>query len=230
MLSLYNRLAGRGLERLTALSDGVFAFAMTVLFLDIRVPKLDSVANEHDLWLAVVALGPSFVMYLMSFLTLGIFWVGQQTQLDHVARSDRDFAWIHIVFLATVSMVPFSTALLAAYITYRTALLIYWFNILALGIEIALSWTYAVHHKLVRQTRPRASAAPYTAASSSPRSSMPSALRCASSTPIGASASSWRCSSITPSRHSSVWAGASAGPSEIQVLSPTPPAPCGCRR
>jgi uncharacterized membrane protein len=155
MLSLYNRLAGRGLERLTALSDGVFAFAMTVLFLDIRVPKLGSVANEHDLWLAVVALGPSFVMYLMSFLTLGIFWVGQQTQLDHVARSDRDFAWIHIVFLATISMVPFSTALLAAYITYRTALLIYWFNILALGIEIALSWTYAVHHKLVRDDAPK---------------------------------------------------------------------------
>ena len=155
MLSLYNRLAGHGLERLTALSDGVFAFAMTVLFIDIRVPQLDRLASEHDLWVAVVALAPRFVMYLMSFLTLGIFWVGQQTQLNHIARSDRDFAWIHIVFLATIGIVPFSTALLAEYITYRTALLIYWFNILVLGIEIAVSWSYAVRHKLLRDDAPQ---------------------------------------------------------------------------
>jgi uncharacterized membrane protein len=155
MLSLYNRLAGQGLERLTALSDGVFAFAMTLLVLDIRIPKLDSVHSEHDLWLAVLALGPRFVMYLMSFLTLGIFWVGQQTQLNHIARSDRDFAWIHIVFLATVAMVPFSTALLAEYITYRTALLIYWFNILVLGAVLVASWACAVRRKLVKDDAPK---------------------------------------------------------------------------
>src|SRR5277367_5707260 len=144
MLSPYNRLAGQGLERLTALSDGVFAFAMTLLVLDIRIPKLDTVTSEHDLWLAVVALAPRFVMYLMSFLTLGIFWVGQQTQLNHVAHSDRDYAWLHILFLATIGLVPFSTALLAEYITFRTALLVYWFNILLLGLEILATWTYAL--------------------------------------------------------------------------------------
>ena len=155
MLSLYNRLAGTGLERLTALSDGVFAFAMTLLVLDIRIPKLDSVHSEHDLWLAVLALGPRFVMYLMSFLTLGIFWVGQQTQLNHVARSDRDYAWLHIVFLATIGLVPFSTALLAEYITYRTALLIYWFNIFLLGAEVLAGWTYAVRRKLIKDDAPK---------------------------------------------------------------------------
>ena len=155
MLSLYNRLAGTGLERLTALSDGVFAFAMTLLVLDIRIPKLDSVHSEHDLWLAVLALGPRFVMYLMSFLTLGIFWVGQQTQLNHVARSDRDYAWLHIIFLATIGLVPFSTALLAEYITYRTALLIYWFNIFLLGAEVLAGWTYAVRRKLIKDDAPK---------------------------------------------------------------------------
>jgi uncharacterized membrane protein len=155
MLSLYNRLAGQGLERLTALSDGVFAFAMTVLVLDIRVPKLDSVTSEHDLWLAILAQAPRFVMYLMSFLTLGIFWVGQQTQLNHIKHSDRDFAWIHIIFLATIGLVPFTTALLAEYITYRTALLVYWFNIVLLGAEIFASWTYAVRRKLVKDDAPK---------------------------------------------------------------------------
>jgi len=155
MLSLYNRLAGTALERLTALSDGVFAFAMTLLVLDIRVPKLESVTSEHDLWLAILALAPRFVMYLMSFLTLGIFWVGQQTQLSHVARSDRDYAWIHILFLATIAMVPFSTALLAEYIGFRTALLVYWFNIFLLGVLVFASWTYAVRRKLVRDDAPK---------------------------------------------------------------------------
>jgi len=155
MLSLYNRLAGGGLERLAALSDGVFAFAMTVLVLDIRIPKLDSVHSEHDLWLAVVALAPRFVMYLMSFLTLGIFWVGQQTQLNNVARSDRDYAWLHIMFLAAIGLVPFSTALLAEYIEYRIAMLIYWLNIVLLGALILASWTYAVRRKLVKEDAPK---------------------------------------------------------------------------
>ena len=76
----YNRIAGEALERLAALSDGVFALAMTLLVLDIQVPSIGSVHTESELWHALLALLPRFVMYAMSFLTLGIFWVGQQTQ------------------------------------------------------------------------------------------------------------------------------------------------------
>ena len=51
-----------------------------------RAPAAESVHSEPDLWRALVALSPRLVMYLMSFLTLGIFWVGQQTQLDQLAQ------------------------------------------------------------------------------------------------------------------------------------------------
>jgi uncharacterized membrane protein len=154
MPTLYNRLAAHGLERLTALSDGIFAFAMTLLVLDIRVPPLESVHGERDLWLGLVALVPRFVMYLMSFLTLGIFWVGQQTQLDHLARSDRDLAWLHIAFLASVAMLPFSTTLLAEYITYRTALLVYWGNIAVIGVMIYACWRHATRATLIKADAP----------------------------------------------------------------------------
>ena len=157
MLSLYNRLAGQGLERLTALSDGVFAFAMTVLVLDIRIPKLDTVTSERDLWLAVVALAPRFVMYLMSFLTLGIFWVGQNTQHDLLKNSDRGYSWIHIAFLMGVTLVPFSTSLLAEFITYRTALFVYWFNIAFLGATLLGGWYHARAYGLVRPDAPEGS-------------------------------------------------------------------------
>ena len=78
----YNQIAGRNLARLEALSDGIFAVAMTILILDLRIPGVDAVHSERDLWLAIIALLPRVLMYLMSFLTLGIFWIGQQTQLN----------------------------------------------------------------------------------------------------------------------------------------------------
>jgi uncharacterized membrane protein len=146
----YNLIAGQSLERIGALSDGVFAIAMTLLVLDLHVPAAAAVRNEHDLWVALTILAPRLIPYAMSFLTLGIFWVGQQTQLTYIDRGDRNFAWIQIVFLLAVSLTPFSTALLAEFITFRTALLLYWLNVLLLGVIVYASWSYANHAKLVK--------------------------------------------------------------------------------
>jgi len=150
MNSSYNRIAGQSVERLAALSDGIFAFAMTVLVLDLRVPALDAVHNERDLWHALAALAPRLIMYLMSFMTLGIFWVGQQTQLNHLSASNIRLSWIHIGFLFFVTVIPFSTALLAEFIAYRIALLAYWLNILCLGAALYLSWGCATKSGLVK--------------------------------------------------------------------------------
>jgi uncharacterized membrane protein len=122
MRSLYNRIAGQNLERLTALSDGVFAVAMTLLVLDLRAPVAEAVHSERELVDALINLAPRLVPYVMSFLTLGIFWLGQQAQLDRLAKSDRDLAWMHIGFLCAICLVPFSTALLAEFLTFRVAL------------------------------------------------------------------------------------------------------------
>ncbi len=150
----YNVIAGRSLERLAALSDGIFAVAMTLLVLDIRAPAMDAVHSEYNLWQALVALLPRFLMYLMSFLTLGIFWMGQQTQFNNLSRADRHFSWIQITFLAAVSIMPFSTSLLAGFINYRTALIAYWANILALGGVLYASWRYARATGLVKDEVP----------------------------------------------------------------------------
>ena len=99
MHSLYNRVAGQSVERLAALSDGIFAVAMTLLVLDLRVPASEAVHAESDLWRILVALSPRLVVFLMSLMTLGIFWVGQQTQLNLFARGNRNLTWIHIGFL-----------------------------------------------------------------------------------------------------------------------------------
>lgn len=143
MTITYNRVAGQSIERLAALSDGIFAVAMTLLVLDLRVPAADAVHSEHDLWRGLAGFAPRLLMYMMSFLTLGIFWVGQQTHLNHLARSDRRFSWIHIAFLFAVSLMPFSTTLLAAFPRYRLALVAYWLNIFLLGaiLYAGLRWS-----------------------------------------------------------------------------------------
>lgn len=154
MPTSYNRIAGQSAERLAALSDGIFAVAMTLLVLDLRVPATEAIHNESDFAHALIALAPQIVVYLLSFMTLGIFWVGQQTQLNYLERSDRGLTWIHIAFLFAVSLVPFSTRLLTAYIAYRGALLAYWFNILLLGTTLYISWQCASSKGLVKADLP----------------------------------------------------------------------------
>jgi len=146
----YNRIAGQSTGRLAALSDGVFAVAMTLLVLDLRAPAAEAIHSEHDLWRALAALSPKLVMYAMTFMTLGIFWVGQQTQLNHLERSDRALSWIHIFFLAAVSVMPFSTSLLAEFANYRAALLVYYANIGVLGLALYLSWSCATANRLLK--------------------------------------------------------------------------------
>jgi uncharacterized membrane protein len=151
MATLYNAIQGRSLERLAALSDGIFAVAMTLLVLDIHLPPAESIHSEAALLQALAALGPQWIAYGMSFLTLGIFWAGQQTQLNHLREGSRDLTWIHLAFLFTITLMPLTTRLLAEFITYRTALVLYWINILLPGAILYWSWTHATHHDLIKE-------------------------------------------------------------------------------
>jgi uncharacterized membrane protein len=148
----YNRIAGTSHERIAALSDGVFAIAMTLIVLEVKVPGHADIETEAQLWAALGDLWPRLVTYLMSFLTLGIFWVGQQTQLNQFQHSDRKLTWYQLWFLSVVAVMPFSTEFLAEFITFRLALGVYWLTIFLLGLTLYLSWRYAVAAKLVKDT------------------------------------------------------------------------------
>lgn len=159
MPTRYHQIARTSPERLAALSDGIFAVAMTLLVLDLRVPAANALHAQHPVWAAgalrsehvvvhvLAGLAPRLLTYLMSFLTLGVFWTGQQTQLNTFSRSDRNLTWIQLLFLLAVTLIPFSTALLSEYITYRAALVAYWLNLLLLGTTLYLSVQYAARIK-----------------------------------------------------------------------------------
>src|ERR1700683_1194799 len=120
---------------------------MPTLYNRIQGRNLDRLA-------ALGALDPQWITYGMSFLTLGIFWAGQQTQLNHIAEGTRDLTWIHLGFLFAVTLLPLSTRLLAEFFDYRVALGIYWLNIFVLGAMLFWSGSYARRANLVKADTP----------------------------------------------------------------------------
>lgn len=140
MAEPYNRFSGQSLERVTALSDGVFAVAMTLLVLDVRVPvsAAGRALTDHGLAEAMLRLAPSFAAYMLSFTMLGTFWLAQHTLLGILDGCDRTLTWISLGFLFVVSLLPFSAALLAHNVDLRLAVGVYWLNILLLGL--GLEW------------------------------------------------------------------------------------------
>ena len=145
----YNQVAGdRSLDRIGALSDGLSAIAMTIIVLEIRVPAVEPHTDDALLG-AIGQLGPRFVTYFLSFLTLGIFWNAQHAQLNYVARADRNLAWLQLVYLSFVALMPFSTSLLAEFLDLRVAFLVYWLNLYLLGVGLYVVWWYAIRANLL---------------------------------------------------------------------------------
>ena len=151
MTTAYNRIAGGDVDRIAALSDGVFAFAATVLVLDFHTPEPADIHSEAGLVAALWLSAPRLLPWLLSLMTLGIFWLGQQTQLSRLERSNRDLAWLHFLFLMFITVLPFSTRLLADFLTFRTAFVVYWANILLLGAALYAAWAYAERGRLIRE-------------------------------------------------------------------------------
>ncbi|MGW2645318.1 TMEM175 family protein [Streptomyces sp. NPDC001393] len=99
--------------RVEAFSDGVFAIAITLLILDIKVPK----AGEHGgLWEALGAQWPSYAAYVVSFLVIGIMWVNHHQLFSYVTRVDRTLMFLNLLVLMVVAAVPWPTSLLAEYL------------------------------------------------------------------------------------------------------------------
>lgn len=147
--SQYNLFAGKKIQRTESLADGVFAIAMTILVLDIKVIAATSADTEGDLLLQLRGIVPELLSYFMSFLTLGIFWVAHNTQYYFIEKGDRNLTWLSISFLMFISLLPFSTAFLSEHIEFRISIIIYWINILIAGFILLLHWTYAYNNNLL---------------------------------------------------------------------------------
>lgn len=141
---------GLGTGRLQALSDGVYAIAITLLVLDIVLP---AGAREHLLY-SVVHLWPAYLAYVVSFSTIGASWLGHNVITEYLDRTDAAFIRLNLLLLLVVAFLPFPTRLFAGFIgedsPERVAATIYGASLLLSSSLLWVLWRYAVHASLVR--------------------------------------------------------------------------------
>ncbi len=131
--------------RIEAFSDGVFAIAITLLILEVKVPH----PGEHGLWHELAQLWPSYLAFFTSFLTIGIVWINHHAQFDRFASVDRTLNFLNLLLLLWVSFVPFPTALVAEYLRdgnasdQHIAAMVYAATFLALSLSFFALWRYA---------------------------------------------------------------------------------------
>jgi uncharacterized membrane protein len=132
-------------NRLEAFSDGVFAIAITLLVLELKVP------TGPDLWHELKDEWPSFAAFAVSFWVIGIIWVNHHGVLDHLARADRGVLYLNLLLLFTVVFIPFPTALIAEHLksgeNEEVAAAVYSSAFLAMGLSYSLLWTYIIRHR-----------------------------------------------------------------------------------
>lgn len=147
----YNQIAGQSTERIIGISDGIFAVALTLLVLEIRIPVMEEIKTEAELLKVFMSLSPKFLVYFLAFMTAGIFWMGHSAQYKVIEKSDRNLNWINLLFLLCVTMLPFSTAFLGDYIDFKLAIFVYWLNIFLMGLMLFINWNYVYKNEFVSE-------------------------------------------------------------------------------
>ena len=146
---------GYGINRVLALTDGVFAIAATLLVLDLFVPALSAGATSADLWNALSGEFHTFLAYLLSFFIIGVWWNGHHRHYSLIRDADSTLRWLNLLLLLWIGLLPFFTKILAEYGDFQIALALYSLDQAAAGLFLALSWIYASRkHKLIDKDLP----------------------------------------------------------------------------
>jgi uncharacterized membrane protein len=144
--------SGIGLGRVVFFSDCIFAIAMTILALTIRVP---SVARS-DVGRAIRDLGPAIASYFLSFAVISLFWLAHHRMFSWIRRIDTPLIGLNLLLLSFVALMPFPTDLLGRYGGSVAAVVLYSASIAAIGLVSSSMWLWAsVGHRLIDPSTPR---------------------------------------------------------------------------
>ena len=153
--------------RVEAFSDGVFAIVITLLIFDIKAPELISATNA-DLWVALVRLIPSIVMYFVTFTVVSVLWINHHFLFHSFAKTvDRQLNLLNMSYLMFGAFLPFSANILGLHHTLQPAALLYGINICIISLLSVAMVRYVLAHseilnhslsrRIVKQSRIRTS-------------------------------------------------------------------------
>ena len=117
--------------RTEALADGIFATVMTILVLSLVVPTITGSVDSAGLAASLYNLLPDLFAYVITFILLGVIWIGHLSSLSHITKIDRRLLWVNLLQLMGVGLIPFTTALLGRYPMQPLAVMTYGLNGLA---------------------------------------------------------------------------------------------------
>jgi uncharacterized membrane protein len=138
------------LERMILFSDAVFAIAITLLAIEIKVPELNRhTATDEQLGYELGELIPKFIGFFVSFFIIGLYWTIHHRMFGFVVNYTSRLLWLNLIFLLAVVLMPFSTAFYSVYIIrlLNTPVIIYVVNIVFLGVMNFILWLYMTHPK-----------------------------------------------------------------------------------
>lgn len=150
------RLArGDSLERATFFSDAVFAIAMTLLVIELRLPELpeaplDTGPFDTELFNAALgALLPGYLTFLLSFAVVGMIWLSHHRKFTAIVRYDQGLLRLNLVMLLFVASLPLPTAILGEHGDQVGAVVVYALTIASTGFALTALWLYAWHRGLI---------------------------------------------------------------------------------
>jgi len=144
----------RGVARLEAFSDGVFAIAITLLVLGIEVPDVSVHGGDDLLNEAIDSLDGSITGYFIGFAVIGLFWVNHHQFFGLVERSDSRLLWANLGFLSLISLMPFSTGLIGNYGGHEIAVVFFAGNVALAASALILTEVAAVRSRLLGPDHP----------------------------------------------------------------------------
>jgi uncharacterized membrane protein len=128
--------------RIEMLCDGVFAIAMTLLVLELKVPELPRETAPAELWHAIGEHRSSYFAFVLTFMLAGGFWVQHHVLFHYLSRATRRLAFLNLLFLMFVSLLPFSTSLFARF-GAPVGIVVYFGNQFILALLLSAQWMLA---------------------------------------------------------------------------------------
>lgn len=137
------------LDRLISLSDGIYAFAMTLLAVNVDLPDLRTSASQAQVTEAVLAMGSQLFVYASSFLLVALYWLISRRTFHWVVREDSTLTWLTLFQLMGVAFLPVATGLFDEHASVPIVVVVYAGTLLAIGLVGQLSWNHAQRAKLI---------------------------------------------------------------------------------
>jgi uncharacterized membrane protein len=142
-----------GLARLLAFSDGVFAFAITLLVITLPYPSLTSSISAGQFFVQLFKLKDSFLSYLISFYIIGLFWLAHHRYFRYIIKFDTELFLINLSLLLFIAFLPFPTYLLGHYASIPIVAAFYAGTLSLMNMLFLLLWWYATsRHRLIPPT------------------------------------------------------------------------------